>query len=312
MDEAKLRDTLNSLLEQGKIDDGIKLLKENTGRGKIIDPSDTPKMESFWSSFGNPLLHVRGQIDNFIKVYEGMFAHIMYLQDQETARYHKGLSKYNIAIGFFVEAYHNFLLSFIEDSITLGAYPDDALSTAALRQIFNVDYEFLRKLSQETIAQTPSAKDPNTILSDPKVGARVPGKLWQLEYQMREIERKLREFIEKELSSAEQEWWEKLVPSELQKKIDERMTDSSKVLWFSEQPTSPLEYLSFPQEYIKIMTDDKCWASFKSAFKSKAILGGRLAGLGHIRHKIAHYRKISDDENRMFSRTIQWLKNCIK
>lgn len=312
MDETELRDKLKSLREQGKIGEGIELLKENTGKGKIIDPSDTPKMENLWSSFANPLLRERGQIDNFTRVYEEMFAHIMYLQDQETARYHKGLSVYNMAVGFLVKAYHCFLLSFVEDSISSGAYPEEALSTAGLQQILNVDSEFLQQLSQETIAQTPSAKDPNTILSDPKVGVRVPGKLWQLEYQMREIERKLREFIEKMLSSASQEWWKELVPPELQNDIDTRMINTSKVLWFSEQPTSPLEYLSFPHEYTKIIIDDKCWSCFKSTFKNKAILAGRLEGLGHIRHKIAHYRKISDDENKMFSRTIQWLKNCIK
>lgn len=310
MNETELLNELNSLRGQGKIDEGIKLLKENTGKGKIIDPSNTSRMESIWSSFANPLLFT-GQLDNFIKICGEMSSHLMYLQDQGEPRYHKGWPRYNIGFGFLHKAFHNFLLSFVEDSISLGAYPEEALSTAALQGIFKADSDFLRQLSERIVKQGPQAKDPNGVLSNLDIKG-IPAELWTLEYQMQKTERKLREFIRNKLSDTSPEWWEKLVPDELKREVDNRITESSEILWFSEQPISPLEYLTFPKEYIKIITCDNCWQYFKDTFKHKAILQGRLEGLGHIRHKVAHYRKISDDEKQMFGRTIEWLQNCIK
>lgn len=46
--EDVLRDHLTELLEIGNIDAVINVLKENTGKDKIIDPMDTPKLERFW------------------------------------------------------------------------------------------------------------------------------------------------------------------------------------------------------------------------------------------------------------------------
>lgn len=310
MDENELLQISRSLQEQWKADEGLKLLKENTGKGKIIDPSDTPKMENIWSSFANPFL-LTGQLDNFVKICGEMNEHLSFLQQQENARYHKGWARYSIGLGFLHKAFHNFLLSFIEDTISLGAYPEDALSTTALQGIFKVNSEFLRDLSEKVIKKEPTAKEPNAVLQNLSVKV-VPAELWTLEYQMQKIEKKLREFIEKKLSSVSQEWWESLVPEDVKKDVAFKMVTSSRVLWFSEQPTSPLEYISFPQDYIKILTCDQCWPHFRSAFPNKAILSGRLEGIGHIRHKIAHYRKISDDEKQMFERAIYWLQTCVK
>jgi hypothetical protein len=310
MNENEFLQKLRSLLEQGDVDEGLKLLQENTGKGKIIDPSDTPKIEKIWSSFANPFL-LAGQLDNFLKICQGMDQHLSLLQQQENARYHKGWAKYSLGLGFLHKAFYNFLLSFIEDTISLGAYPENALSTASLQGIFKVDSEFLRDFSQSILEKESTNKEPNRVLQNLGVKA-IPVELWTLEYQMQKVEKKLREFIEKRLSNVSQEWWEKLVPEEVKKDVDSRITTSSKVLWFSEQPTSPLEYLSFPQDYIKILTCDSCWPHFKSDFPNKAILSGRLEGLGHIRHKIAHYRKVSNDEKQMFEKAIYWLHNCVK
>lgn len=314
MQENDLLDELVSLRKQGKIDEGIKLLKENTGKGKVLDPSDTPKMEHAWSLFGNPLL-LEGQTDNFIKVCVEMYAHIIRLQDRDDARYHKGWSTYSLGNGFLLKALENFLLAFVEDTISSRVYPELALSTATLQIVFKVDSEFLTKLSEKVIKEAPAVKDPYIILSDlgPKIYPEgIPMELWTLEHKMLMIENKLRKFIEKQLSNACQDWWQKLIPDTLREEVDRRMIDTSRVLWFSEQPTSPLEYLSFPKDYINVIKYDKCWPHFKDAFKHKAILEGRLEGLGHIRHKIAHYRKISTTEKRMFDQAIRWLRDCLK
>jgi hypothetical protein len=310
MDETELLQRLDSLREQGKIDEGIKLLKENTGKGKIMDPSDTPKMEKIWSLFANPLM-VTGQIENSIKIYGEMFSHLMYIQDQDNTRVHKGLCLFNGAHGFLRRAFQYYMLSFVEDTISSSKYPEEALSTAALQGIFKTDSEFLHQLSDKICQETPAPKDPNALLT--KLGVKqVPAELWELEYAMQETERKLRVFIEKKLASASKEWWEKWVPDKLRERVEKTLIDSSRVLWFSEQPASPLEYLSFPQDYVEIITSEQCWPYFKDTFKHAAIFRGRLEGLGHIRHKIAHYRRISEDEKIMFKRTIQWLKDSIK
>lgn len=310
MDETQLVNELNLLREQGKIDEGIRLLKDNTGKGKMIDPSDTPKMERLWSSFANPLIP-KGQLDNFLKICDEMVAHLMFLQEHGEPRIHKGWPRYNIGFAFLSKALHNFLLSFVEDSITSASYPEDALSAAALQGIFKVDSNFLYGLNTQIVEKELAEKDPNKVLVDLGVKG-VPAELWTLEYQMQTIERRLRKLVESKLSASEPDWWEKLVPDDLRKEVDTRMTESSEILWFSEQPISPIEYLMFPKDYIKIITHDKCWNNFKDIFKHKAILRGRLEGLGHIRHKVAHYRKISDDEKQMFGRTIKWLQDCLK
>lgn len=309
-DEAELLGKLNLLRKQGKIDEAVQLLKENTGKGKIIDPSDTGKTERIWSSYANPLF-LEGEALNTVKIYREMFLHLKALQDKEGLRYHKGLPIYNIGQGFMLEAFNSFVLAFVEDSISSGKYPEDSLSTVSLQGIFKVDSEYLQQLSENILKKAPAAKDPNKVLQDLGV-TRVPAELWTLEYSMQETERKLREFIVKQLSNASPDWWQTLVPEDLRKEVEGLLVSSSKILWFSEQPTSPLEYLSFPRSYIRIITCDACWQQFKGAFKHKAILEGRLEGLGHIRHKIAHYRKISEDEKQMFGRTIRWLNECIK
>ena len=310
MEEEELLSKLDSLRKQGKISEGITLLIENTGKGKTVDPLDTPKMERIWSLFANPLLS-EGQIDDSINIYNEMFLHIKHLQDQENTRYHKGLALYNTGHGFLRKAFHFFLFSFIEDAIGNGAYPANALSTEALKGIFKVDSEFLQNLSDRIIREAPTTRDPTTVLSG--LGIKVvPVELWMLEYQMQKTEKNLRELIENALSKASPKWWEDLIPEGVRKDVDDRIVRSSQALWFSEQPTSPLEYLSFPQDYIKILTDVKCWPHFEPTFKRKTVLQGRLDGLGHIRHKIAHYRKISDEEKHMFGRTIQWLQDYLK
>jgi hypothetical protein len=128
---------------------------------------------------------------------------------------------------------------------------------------------------------------------------------------MQKIEKRLREFIERQLSSVTKEWWKELVPEDFRKAVEDKIITSSRVLWFSEQPVSPVEYLTFPSDYTKILSFDKCWSQFEPTFHSKAILTGRLEGLGHIRHKIAHYRKVSNDERAMFEKTINWLQTCL-
>jgi hypothetical protein len=257
MNETELLQKLDSLGIQGKIDEGIELLKENTGKGKTIDPLDTPKMERIWSLFANPLM-LTGQIENSIKIYGEMFSHLMHIQDQDNIRVHKGLCLFNGAHGFLRRAFQYYMLSFVEDTISSGKYPDEAQSTAALQGVFKVDSEFLHQLSDKICQETPTPKDPNALLA--KLGVKqVPAELWELEYKMQETERKLRDSIEKKLADVSKEWWGTLVPEKVRKGVEDRLTDSSRVLWFSEQPASPLEYLSFPQDYAEIITSEKCW-----------------------------------------------------
>lgn len=165
MEESGLLEELDSLRNSGKIDEGIKLLKENTGKGKIIDPSDTPKMEKLWSGFANPL-YFEGQLANFVKVCSAMLNHLMDLQEKDDTRYHKGWARYSMGLGLLGEAVQNILLSFVEDTISASAYPEDSLSTAALQGIFKVDSEFLSDLSKAIIQKAPTARDPNRVLVD--------------------------------------------------------------------------------------------------------------------------------------------------
>lgn len=102
------------------------------------------------------------------------------------------------------------------------------------------------------------------------------------------------------------------ISEDLRKAVEEKIVTSSRVLWFSEQPISPEDYLTFPSDYIKVLACEKCWPEFEPTFHSRAILTGRLEGLAHIRHKIAHYRKVSNDEKAMFEKAISWLQTCLK
>jgi len=307
--EDVLRDRLTELLEISNIDAAIKVLKENTGNGKIIDPSDTPKLENFWAGVGNFYLK-RAQLENAFKVYKEMFETLLRLQEQESARYHKGLSLYNIGNVLFRQAFHYFLYSFVEDTINQKKFPEESLSAKSLQSIFKVSSEWLQQLSADTLAKMPDARNPAKVLADLNISS-VPAELWTLEYAMQEIETKLRKFIEGKLLS-NPEWWVKQVPQEVRKSVEDKINESSEVLWFAEQPTYPMDYLSFPHEYIRIITCDDCWKTFEPIFGHKAIIKGKLTGLGQIRHKIAHYRKISERERQMFEETIKWLDDRLK
>jgi len=309
MSEQELLGQLKSLVETNQTDKGIEILKQHTGKGKIIDPSNTEQMERIWSSFLNDLLR-KGQVEDSLKVCRQMLATLTDLQRQDNARYHKGFPLYNSGNLLLQQAFIHFLFAFIEDTVNLRKFPEDMPSVTTLQGIFKVDSEFIDKLSQDILAKMPDAKDPRDVVS--ALGIRiVPVELWRLEYAMQEVERKLRKFIESRLSS-DPEWWEKLIPEEVKKAVGEKITTSSEILWFSEQPLSPLDYLIFPREYVQIITDDKCWDFFKTAFGHKAIIRGKLSGLGQIRNKIAHYRKISDRERQMFEETVKWLIDRLK
>jgi len=309
MSEQELQGQLRSLVESGQIDEGIEVLKQNTGKGKIIDPSNTERMESIWGFFLNNLLQ-KGRVDDSIKVCRQMLETLTELQKQDGARYHKGAPFFSIGNTLLLQAFSHFLYAFIEDTVNLKKFPEGMPSVTTLQGIFKVDSEFIHKLSQDILARMPNAGDPRDVIS--ALGIKIiPVELWRLEYAMQEVERKLRKFIEGKLSS-DPEWWEKLVPEEVKKSVGEKITTSSEILWFSEQPLSPLDYLMFPREYVQIITDDKCWELFKSAFGHKAIIRGKLSGLGQIRNKIAHYRKISDRERQMFEETVKWLIDRLK
>ena len=310
MDETELLEKLDSLRKSGEVDQAIVLLKENTGKGKMIDPSNTQKMEQFWSGFANPL-YFEGKLADYRKVCNEMLSHLMNLQQKDGVRYHKGWPTYSIGLSLMGEAVQNVLLSFVEDTISACGYPQDALSTAVLQGIFKVDSEYLSDLSKSIIAKATMTNDPSKVLAELGVKG-LPAELWTLEYSMRKVEKKFREFIEKQLSRASPNWWKDMVPEELKKQVEEKIGTSSRVLWFSEQSTSPLDYFSFPSDYIKLLSCEKCWPLFEPAFQSKAILTGRLEGLAHIRHKIAHYRKVTHDEKIMFEKAIAWLEACMK
>jgi len=304
MAEEKLLDQLKSLLSSKEIDTGIKVLKENTGKGKIIDPSETSKMEKIWSFFANPLI-ISGKLEDADKVCMQMYEFLLQLQMRENERYHKGFSLYNDGMVKLRQALQLFLYSFIEDTISSKGFPEKALSVSALQGIYKVDSDFLHRLSDNILAKIPDARNPEEALVRLDIKG-VPAELWIIEYQMQEIETKLRKFIESKFS-VDTEWYEKRVSEEIKKSIEDRIKDSSELLWFSEQTTSPLDYLLFPREYIALITDDKNWKDFEPTFKHKALIEGKLKGLGQIRNKIAHYRRISIPEKQMFEETINWI-----
>ena len=309
MNVKELLQKLVKLRRNGKIDEAIELLVENTGKDKLVDPSNTSQLETAWSRFANPLF-LQGRMDDFFKVCERMYEHTVKLQRQGNPRIHKGWSLYGKGNVHFQKALNYFMLSFIEDTIDNNGFPENSLSTHTLYTISKVDSDFLRNLSKMVIEKSRNHLEPDKVLTELNI-TKVPYLLWTLEVQMEKIEAKLRKFIEKNLQKASKEWQEELIPKELQDKINDRIMESSRVLWFSEQPTSPLLYLTFPSEYIILITDDNCWTTFKAAFEHKEVLKGRLKGLAQIRHKIAHYRKISPIEREMFEQAIQWLENCM-
>lgn len=310
MEEKELFDRLQNLLAANKTDEGIKLLIENTGKDKIINPTDKGKTESIWSFFGANLLR-SGKLEDGLRVYRQMNETLLSLQKQDDIRYHKGSPLYNIGSALLSQAFNFFLLSFVEDVIDQQKFPEDLPSLDALQGIFKVDFEFLNNFSERILAEYPKGRDPGEVLT--KLGVSyVPAELWQLEYKMLDIEMKLRRFIKKRLEAKDADWWNKLVPDAQRKKIEGVIEDSSKLLWFSEQTTSPLDYALFPQDYVELITSENAWSEFQKCFKHKAILKAKLSGLGQIRNKIAHYRTVSQREREMFTETVKWLSDCMK
>jgi hypothetical protein len=100
---------------------GIRLLRDNTGQGKLFDPIINPDT-LFWNTVGTTLLGT-GRLMEALTVFQSQLKSYMDAQEETGKRIHKGtpyhyLGRVYIDMGKFASAREQFLLAFIEDILT--------------------------------------------------------------------------------------------------------------------------------------------------------------------------------------------------
>jgi len=129
---------------------------------------------------------------------------------------------------------------------------------------------------------------------------------------LKELEKNLRELIQRELSNLSSAWWKERVPHDVKVNAEDRKNSKTMTWpWMEEEDLHPIHYVNFP-EYEKIITKRDNWReAFSRYFIDKNITSTKLKELDPIRNKIAHMRELSvaeKDKLRLYSRD---LNNCI-
>ncbi len=125
------------------------------------------------------------------------------------------------------------------------------------------------------------------------------------------IEVGLRELIIESLSSLDSRWWKTRLPPDLIAKVKNGREVEKKIKWINLTPHHPLYYIDFP-DLKKIIDRNDNWRDiFQNCFSDKEVLDGALRGLEPIRNKMAHNRKLSQEEVNMLSNSLSILISSI-
>lgn len=115
---------------------------------------------------------------------------------------------------------------------------------------------------------------------------------------LKELETKLRLFIEESLKNINKNWWKERVPGDVQesaKQLQEK--NECPWPWIKKEEKSPIFYIDFP-DYLKIIIRKDNWNEvFQKTFKDANAIAQRLRELQPIRNNIAHSRSITSQES---------------
>lgn len=118
--------------------------------------------------------------------------------------------------------------------------------------------------------------------------------------QLRNLEKSLRSFIQKWLSSISSNWWKEFIPNDVRDNAEKRKTHNEILWpWHSASGLHPIHFIDFA-DYSKIISRKDNWKNiFKRIFGGESpIIATKLKELEPIRHSIAHSRSLSRDESK--------------
>ena len=125
-----------------------------------------------------------------------------------------------------------------------------------------------------------------------------------------QLEGKLRELIERELSKVSRNWWKERVPKDVRENAEKRREQEKRTPGAKVYPIK--YYLDF-SDYIKIICRRDNWRdAFKKYFKDVEWISTRLKELQIIRNKIAHYKPLSERDKDKLALFVKEILECIE
>jgi hypothetical protein len=121
----------------------------------------------------------------------------------------------------------------------------------------------------------------------------------------------LREFLIDTFGREDQKWWKQRLPSDVLDKLKEGREKERKTKWVELIPHHPIYYIDFPDLKKTIEVKDNWRDAFQKFFGDKDVFCGGLRELEPIRNKIAHSRRISDNEVHMLKGNISKFESAI-
>lgn len=145
---------------------------------------------------------------------------------------------------------------------------------------------------------------------------KMPKKISAGYLTLHQLESKLRECICIALSEISQDWWRTCIPPDVRESCEERKAKGEKYPWLPKIDMPPIYYANFA-DYRKIITKKDNWRKiFKDIFGDEETISAKLKELELIRNKIAHSKKLFEQEFetlKLYARDIismveNWLK----
>lgn len=121
----------------------------------------------------------------------------------------------------------------------------------------------------------------------------------------------LREFLIDTFGREDQKWWKQRLPPDVLDKLKEGREKERKIKWINLLPHHPIYYIDFPDLKKIIEVKDNWRDAFQSFFADKDVFCGGLRELEPIRNKIAHSRRISENEIHMLKGNIAKFESAI-
>lgn len=136
----------------------------------------------------------------------------------------------------------------------------------------------------------------------------------QLEARLGAVEQSLRDLIESRLYA---NWgasaWKRCVPSDIQRKVDERIQ-----LRIKRNPFEQDAYDTFAAKLAQCQFSDYSviirsnWALFEDVFSDKAAFDRQFVALQEARNATAHHREMNEGEQHLALGSLYWVERCLR
>jgi hypothetical protein len=300
-----IEEQIKEFLKSGDYRGCRHLLIDNTGKDKPINPKDVDTMEGYYSLLFN-YLNKKGEYRGLCSSVFALLEHLKRLEQTDEQHYHKGLEYHNMGIALYRLSLRNFLLAFIEDAIR----KQDKFPLTPARQylegLFKVEKGDLQKLGHHAIEILNKKLELSENILDNFTGSNgyLHVELWQVENNISQIEKEIRECINKTLG---QNWIDNklYIPGNKKKEIERRQMREKGYLGKASSD-SLIDYLSFP-DYIDVVDNPESELKFKPIFDDIDEFKRNMQILELIRNKIAHFRDIYITDIEEVNRIRKWL-----